>query len=106
MDDYINRTEFIKWICNSCDGACEFVECDCMNCEESCRCNFIKELMMFPRADMHPNKVAHWVDVSVSTTGASSATCSACGAVVHDSFSSVINFCPCCGADIRGDTDE
>ena len=31
-------------------------------------------------------------------------TCSVCGAVVHNP--NTMNYCPCCGADMRGVTDE
>ena len=43
-----------------------------------------------------------WVNVKISMLGNSSAECSLCGAVVHNNFSNVINFCPNCGADMRG----
>ena len=43
-----------------------------------------------------------WVNVKISILGNSSAECSLCGAVVHNNFSNVINFCPNCGADMRG----
>ena len=47
-----------------------------------------------------------WVNLKISTSGNSSAECSLCGAVVHNNFSNVINFCPNCGADMRGADDE
>lgn len=40
----------------------------------------------------------HWTNISISVSGHSSAECSVCGCVVHDSFSNVINYCPNCGA--------
>ena len=43
-----------------------------------------------------------WVNVKISMLGNSSAECSLCGAVVHNNFSNVINFCPNCGVDMRG----
>ena len=43
-----------------------------------------------------------WVNIKISILGNSSAECSLCGAVVHNNFSNVINFCPNCGADMRG----
>ena len=39
-----------------------------------------------------------WVNVKISISGDSSAECSLCGAIVHNNFSNVINFCPNCGA--------
>lgn len=43
-----------------------------------------------------------WINLKISISGDSSAECSLCGAVVHNNFSNVINFCPNCGADMRG----
>ena len=42
-----------------------------------------------------------WINVKISILGDSSAECSLCGAVVHNNFSNVINFCPNCSADMR-----
>ena len=42
-----------------------------------------------------------WINIKISISGDSSAECSLCGAVVHNNFSNVINFCPNCGADMR-----
>ena len=47
-----------------------------------------------------------WVNVKISISGDSSAECSLCGAIVHNNFSNVINFCPNCGADMRDKDDE
>lgn len=45
-------------------------------------------------------KHGHWTNISVSVTGNSSAECSLCGTVVHDTFADVnrISYCPHCGA--------
>ena len=40
----------------------------------------------------------HWINVKISISGDNSAECSLCGAVVHNNFSNVINYCPNCGA--------
>lgn len=45
-----------------------------------------------------PVRHGHWTNISISVTGNSSSECSRCGAVVHDSFSNAINYCPNCGA--------
>lgn len=52
MAEYINRDEFIISQCHSCDGACENLDCDCLNCKETCRCSMIQDLMEFPAADV------------------------------------------------------
>lgn len=45
-------------------------------------------------------KVRHgqWINLKISISGDNSAECSLCGAVVHNNFSNVINYCPNCGA--------
>lgn len=58
-----------------------------------------------PAADVRENVIGHWVNLQVSITGAGSAECSVCGSVIHDSFTHTINFCPNCGADMRGETE-
>ena len=37
-----------KTICNSCDGACDVVQCDCLNCKADCRCDIVKEISDAP----------------------------------------------------------
>ncbi len=51
MADLVDRQEFIKGQCNSCDGWCEDVNCDCLNCKADCRCDFIKDLADVPAVD-------------------------------------------------------
>ena len=43
-------------------------------------------------------KHGRWINIKVSTTGESSAECSECGAIVHTTFTSTVNYCPNCGA--------
>ena len=52
-------------------------------------------------------KTGKWIDIQVSVSGDGRATCDQCGAVVHNSFSSSINFCPNCGCRMEeGGQDE
>lgn len=46
--DLIDRNEFVKEECNHCDGACEKMPCNCLNCREDCRCDLILDLMDAP----------------------------------------------------------
>ena len=40
-----------------------------------------------------------WINISISANGdESSAECDLCGAIIHNNFSSRINYCPNCGA--------
>ena len=54
MAEYINRDEFIKSQCHSCDGYCDVIECDCLNCKHKCRCDTIADLLDYPAADVRP----------------------------------------------------
>ena len=56
-----------------------------------------------PKADVRPVRHGHWVNVRISVTGESDAECDQCGAIVHDNFSNVINYCPNCGARMDGE---
>ena len=51
-------------------------------------------------ADADSVKHGHWTNINISVTGNSSAECSLCGTVIHDTFADVnrINYCPNCGA--------
>lgn len=53
-----------------------------------------------PIVDAVPVRHGHWSNIKISVTGNSSAECSLCGTVVHDTFADVnrINYCPQCGA--------
>ena len=44
----IDADAFIKEECNSCDGACESIPCDCLNCVADCRCDFTKDIADAP----------------------------------------------------------
>ena len=56
--------------------------------------------------DAEPVKHGRWINISISANGGeSSAECDLCGAVVHNNFSSIINYCPNCGAKMTGEKD-
>ena len=40
----IDADDFERSECNSCDGSCELVECDCLSCCKECRCDFMKDI--------------------------------------------------------------
>ena len=44
----IDVDAFIKDECNNCDGACELIPCNCLNCTADCRCDFIKDIADAP----------------------------------------------------------
>ena len=59
------------------------------------------------QVDAEPVRHGRWINISISADGnRSSAECDLCGAIVHNNFSNTINYCPNCGADMRGEKDE
>jgi hypothetical protein len=98
MAEYINRDEFIKSQCHSCDGYCDVIECDCLNCKHECRCNTIADLLDYPAADVVERKHGKWINKYPLST------CSVCEQtmILHD----YANFCPNCGADNREENDD
>ena len=102
-DDCISKNEVIGTIeaffCCRCP---DFLRCD-YKCEIA---DLIQEFEKMRGVSIRESTHAHWVNHSVSITGAGSAECSNCGAVVHDSFCSMINYCPACGADMRGGSEK
>lgn len=51
MDELIDRAEFIKSQCGSCDGWCNNTRCDCLECKSEHRCEFILALVDEPTID-------------------------------------------------------
>lgn len=41
----IDADAFMRDECNSCDGACEAIPCDCVNCRSECRCEFMRDIL-------------------------------------------------------------
>ena len=44
----IDADAFEKSECHSCDGACDIIECDCINCCSDCRCSFMRDIHEAP----------------------------------------------------------
>ena len=97
MAEYIDRNAFIKSYCNSCDGACECVECDCLNCKSNLRCDMIQELSEIPAADVAPVRHGRWINCGWSVR------CSICD---FDMPFSTRNYCPNCGAKMDKEVEE
>ena len=57
---------------------------------------------VFKALKAEPTKHGRWINIKISTTGESSAECSECGAIVHTTFTSTVNYCPKCGARMDG----
>lgn len=93
MDDYIKREDAIR-------------ELNAEGYTKNMRIH--KRILDIPAADVRENVRGHWTNVQISVTGNSMADCSICGATVHNSFmgNAAPNFCPNCGADMRGENDD
>lgn len=51
MFDLIDREALLKGACNSCDGWCNVVDCDCLNCESDHRCDIVNDIIYAPSVD-------------------------------------------------------
>ena len=47
----IDADVLLKDLCNSCDGWCENMECDCLNCKRDHRCRTVCEIADAPTLD-------------------------------------------------------
>ena len=66
----------------------------------------IADIDSIDAADVKPVVRGEWINIQFSINGGSNAECNRCGATVHTSFSSSINYCPNCGADMRKETRD
>lgn len=98
MAEYIDRNAFVKRQCNNCDGACERVDCDCLNCQSIHRCDLIRELMDFPAADVQERVPRAWELHKIDDIH-QYFTCPVCGCE-RDGTS---RYCPECGTRINGE---
>lgn len=102
MADLIDRAALLKEICNSCDGWCEKVDCDCVNCKSDHRCDIVCSISEAPTIDpasLRPK--GEWViDHVTSVDQFEVVKCSNCD---YEAFAQAIhvrfgNYCPNCGA--------
>lgn len=98
MDDYIKREAFLKtW----CESYCRPKQ----NCREDC--SFYDAITQFPSADVRENKRGKWVRPNDNPFV--KPKCSVCGMScfgLHAFDCDESEFCPSCGADMRGKQDE
>ena len=100
MAEYIERESLIKGFCHSCDGWCDKVDCDCLNCKNEHRCETVLDIVNAPTADVTDVRRGHW---EICCDGYYP-YCSECGEEPPGRIG-MTNFCPNCGADMRGDKD-
>ena len=107
MAEYIEREALLKKICNSCDGYCDIVDCDCVNCKSEHRCDFVVEIADAPTADVVEVKHGEWLQTT-EPLGWNDVECVECS-VCHDSwimdedlcledYATHWHYCPTCGA--------
>ena len=96
MAELISRDALLKEICNSCDGWCEKVDCDCVNCKSDHRCEAVCAIADAPTINADPVKHGRWVKDEEKDMK----HCSECGYRVYFTH----NYCPSCGAkmDLEG----
>ena len=102
----INADAFIMEQCNSCDGYCEKVDCDCLSCDKPYRCGVIQELKNAPTVS--PDEVrgfGKWILVDGIDEQAMARVhyiyCSNCGRQgleTRRGNDCRSNYCPHCGA--------
>lgn len=95
MTDYIKREDAIKAICDSIPHSCNMEDC-----EFGC---IATTLLPIPAADVVERKHGKWLDV---TTLDNEFICWVCSECRHgaDFVYEPYNYCPNCGADMRGES--
>lgn len=95
MSDYISREAAIKLF--------NFAVLDCLGMEPTIRAgDIIKALESIPAADVREVKRGKWEDAMQSCHDSPHVKCSVCGEYYWRYFNK-FNFCPNCGADMRGE---
>lgn len=77
------------------------VVCDVSYIYQDCADNRIETWVdEMPTVDAEPVRHGTWINISISANEyePSSAQCDLCGARVYNNLSSIINYCPHCGA--------
>ena len=103
MPRYIDADAFIKEQCNSCDGYCEKVDCDCLSCDKPYQCGIIQGLKNAPTVSPDEVRgVGKWDRVETEF----GLRCPKCGKLLDEyvnggewvALSEIPNYCPNCGA--------
>lgn len=93
MDDYVKREEAAKTLCKHCGVGC--VD------NHFPMCNHYNALFKIPAADVRENVRGEWVE-KYYFDGKNVHCCSECRSIIGLVQTYVYNFCPFCGADIKG----
>ena len=113
MTDYISREAFIKWVeetyCKPCESeGRDYNHCRCGACQYD---DMMRDAESFPAADVRPARTARWTEAIVAASNLydhlgmmaniHGYVCGCC----QDFSVARYNFCPNCGADMRGTDD-
>ena len=100
MARYIDADEMIDSVCGMCDGLCESFDTEkCRNCRRDGRCEWRKSLDEEKTIEARPVVRGEWIDGFFKDT----VECSVCFEKgVCKCYETRHNFCPNCGADMRG----
>ena len=90
-EDVISREAVLNHICES-------KECYKEDCKGKTYQRCVDLQWVYDLPSVTPTKKGGWIHID----NMNNATCSICGIKAHASY----NFCPICGADMRGDADE
>jgi len=90
-EDAISREAVLNHICES-------KECYKEDCKGKTYQRCVDLQWVYDLPSVTPTKKGGWIHID----NMNNATCSICGIKAHASY----NFCPICGADMRGDADE
>ena len=100
MTEYIDRNRLIKKFCGHC-----YFDVGEKNCAEDCY--DMKIIKSLPIEDVQPVVRGHWIGTKEAEDMGDimkEFTCSVCGCCEWDcTESESFNFCPNCGADMRGE---
>lgn len=107
MVEYIEKEAAQKIICGWC-GVCKSqTVCDLMHCDDIC-----PQFAQIPAADVREVVRGRWIEFPAALAYKDAycdthIVCSACEAVfdIMDNCTETFNFCPNCGADMRGGAD-
>ena len=79
-----------------------YKQCDLERTSSSYDSNTVWSAICFARDQLEAQipKRGVWIIIGISVNGSSTAKCSECGAIVHDSFTKTPNYCPNCGANM------
>ena len=98
MTDYISRADAIDAVC---DGCVWYKTASCEVGKEEWECSEVNKIRHLPSADaVHGEWINEWKDIDGGRMYG--ACCSVCHAIGHSGY----NYCPNCGARMKGGDSE